>query len=664
MRHLVSFPSLAALIMSGTCATAFAQAEAQMGTIVVTASGFEQQVEDAPASITVLTQEELRKGAFGDLTDALRSVEGVAVVGTNGEQDITIRGLPGSYTLILVDGKRQNTRDSRTNGNAGYEQSFIPPLEAIERIEVVRGPMSSLYGADAMGGVINIITRKVAKKWEGSVGVDYTHTESSKVGDGHQEQFYLAGPVIQDTLGLQVWGKNRQRDEDTHIAGSAENTTQDLTARLAFTPNKNHEFLAEVGNAVVKRRSSEGKSVEKSTSREHRDMERDRFALSHNGTWSWGKSEIAYYEEKGTNEVQSFNGTSYIPGRSPEIKNQVLDAKATLPLGNHLLVFGGQHNKNTLTDTNPGVSATDIGQWSMSSQSLFVEDEWHLTDSWALTGGLRLDDHEHYGRHWSPRLYSVWHANEQWTVKGGVSKGFKTPDIRSITPGYEYTTQKGAGIILGNPNLQPEKSTSYEMAFMWNNHKDLSASATFFYTDFTDKISNYNSGDKYFRNGVNTGKNLWVYENIDKATIQGLELSTTWDPSKVVKLKAGYTYTKSEQKSGTYAGHPLTYTPKHSVNLRADWKVSPHLTAWTDYQYIGKQINAALRAGSNGKLLPTGVREYAGYSLFNLGTNYDLNKSVTLKAAIYNVLDKKLTLEDHNIYGEGRTLWVGANFKF
>ncbi|MBB6262459.1 outer membrane receptor for ferrienterochelin and colicin [Paenochrobactrum gallinarii] len=126
------------------------------------ATGFEQNVKDAPASITVVPQDEIKKGAFRNLTDAQASVQGVSVTGVANEQDILIRGLPGAYTLILVDGKRRSTRETRTNGNSGFEQSFIPPASAIERIEVVRGPMSSLYGSDAMGGVINIITKKPA----------------------------------------------------------------------------------------------------------------------------------------------------------------------------------------------------------------------------------------------------------------------------------------------------------------------------------------------------------------------------------------------------------------------------------------------------------------------------------------------------------------------
>ena len=129
--------------------------------IVVTASGFEQNVKDAPASITVVTREDLEKGAYRDLTDALREVQGVSVTGIANEKDVFIRGLPGAYTLILVDGKRQSTRDARTNGNSGFEQSFVPPVSAIQRIEVERGHMSSVDGTDARAVLIKIIKHNV-----------------------------------------------------------------------------------------------------------------------------------------------------------------------------------------------------------------------------------------------------------------------------------------------------------------------------------------------------------------------------------------------------------------------------------------------------------------------------------------------------------------------
>ena len=147
-------------------------------------------------------------------------MEGVVVNGGANEADISIRGMGGSYTLILVDGKRQGSRDARVNGSGGFEQSFIPPVEAIERIEVVRGPMSSLYGSDAIGGVINVITRKVAKTWGGSVSMDYTAQQHDKYGNAAQAQFFLNGPLKDDLLGLQLWGRqlNRQADDDLDLS--------------------------------------------------------------------------------------------------------------------------------------------------------------------------------------------------------------------------------------------------------------------------------------------------------------------------------------------------------------------------------------------------------------------------------------------------------------
>ncbi len=131
--------------------------------MVVTASGYEQKIREAAASISVISQNELRQRNYNDLAQALSDVEGVDVnssTGKTGGLDISIRGMPSAYTLILVDGIRQNgTSDVTPNGFGAMNTSFMPPLSAIERIEVIRGPMSTLYGSDAIGGVVNIITK-------------------------------------------------------------------------------------------------------------------------------------------------------------------------------------------------------------------------------------------------------------------------------------------------------------------------------------------------------------------------------------------------------------------------------------------------------------------------------------------------------------------------
>src|SRR5690606_3682894 len=213
---------ITALSAGGVLAqTAQAPGVMELSNIVVTASGYEQDIKDAPASISIITGEELRKQPFNNLQDAIRHTEGLSIVGSDAAgKDIAIRGMPADYTVIMVDGQRRNSRETRTRGgSSGLQSQLIPPLDAIERIEVVRGPMSSLYGADAMGGVINIITRKVPEKWGGSISADTFLSQKDDRGDLNQTSFWLGGPLKTDLLGLQIYGKYSDQDEDTVWAG-------------------------------------------------------------------------------------------------------------------------------------------------------------------------------------------------------------------------------------------------------------------------------------------------------------------------------------------------------------------------------------------------------------------------------------------------------------
>src|SRR5690625_12507 len=154
---------------------------------VVSAAGFEQKITDAPASITVVSRQDLEKKSFTNIAEALQDIEGVDIGGSTGKTgglNISLRGMPSEYTLILIDGRRQNTAgDVTPNGFNETSTSFLPPLAAIERIEVIRGPMSTLYGSDAMGGVINIITRKVANEWGGSLTMSHLFQEKREAGE-------------------------------------------------------------------------------------------------------------------------------------------------------------------------------------------------------------------------------------------------------------------------------------------------------------------------------------------------------------------------------------------------------------------------------------------------------------------------------------------------
>ncbi len=613
--------------------------------VVVTAAGYEQSVEQAPASITVITGEELRKKSFHDLTDALRDVEGVTVNGSANETDISIRGMPADYTLILVDGKRQSARESRVNGNRGYEQSFVPPAEAIERIEVVRGPMSSLYGSDAIGGVINIITRKVTPEWGGSVTYDYSVRQHSDQGNARQTQFYLNGPLITDTLGLQAWGRylDRQADDDVEITnGYTKADHKDITARLAYTPTADHDILLEGGAT----RLENGDGLSPNWATREQENNRDHLSLSHQGRWGWATSDVSLAWEKSSREGLATESQADVLGRKPTVENTVLDAKLVMPTERNITTTGLQWNDTRVTDWNQALGDRKNYEYSVVQKALFAENEWSVTDTFALTTGLRMDHHEQYGVHFSPRLYGVWNATDEWTFKGGVARGFKAPELRAVIEDYAVL-RRNTFAMLGNPDLKPETSTNYELSALWSNRDNLSAGATVFYNDFKDKLSTVTTTERY--NGFIVMERV----NVDKAVIQGMELNGRWDVSETVAIKGNFTYTDSEQKSGANAGAPLALTPERKANVRADWQFSERLDLYAAVNYYGKEYGSTL------------TEEPApGYTTGDLGGSYEFSKNLSFNAALQNVTDKRLDDETYGNVNYGRTLWASTTVRF
>lgn len=206
------FPLLASAVALASASTAsLAQTEpVELGEIVVTAAGFEQNISDAPASISVISGEELAKKSYKSIVDAVNSIPGVYVTGGGGAQDISIRGMHDSYTLYLVDGRPVSAgRSVNTNGQDGGKQIALPPISMIERVEVIRGPMSSLYGSEAMGGVINIITRKNRGEWAGTISSEYTKSLNDVSNDSRQTSLFAGGALVEDLLSAEVnaaWG--------------------------------------------------------------------------------------------------------------------------------------------------------------------------------------------------------------------------------------------------------------------------------------------------------------------------------------------------------------------------------------------------------------------------------------------------------------------------
>lgn len=334
----------AALLFATTCLyghAALAQSEeaTRLDEVVVTAAGRAQQVQDAPASITVITRETLEQSPYRQITDALLDVPGVTITpGEGNSRDISIRGMGSAYTLILVDGKRLNSRESRTNGGNIAEGGLLPPAEMIERIEIVRGPMSSLYGSDAMGGVINVITRRIGDEWTGSVRANGTLQSDDSFGNYWDASVYASGPLIEDVLGLQLSASMNRRAEDEILTASPERKDDSLSAKLGWTLNAEHDLLFEAAWYDQESIQTAGRTVEPTAAapagtKTLQSQERLVYSVVHNGDWGWATSRSFLQFEDATRKETGVN-----------IQNTVAQTSWIVPMGDHNLDGAPQAN--------------------------------------------------------------------------------------------------------------------------------------------------------------------------------------------------------------------------------------------------------------------------------------------------------------------------------
>ncbi len=616
-----------------------------------------------PASISVITQEDLQRKPVQNLKDVLKEVPGVQLTNEgDNRKGVSIRGLDSSYTLILVDGKRVNSRNAVFRHN-DFDLNWIP-VDSIERIEVVRGPMSSLYGSDALGGVVNIITKKIGQKWSGTVTVDTTVQEHRDRGDTYNGQFFTSGPLIDGVLGMKAYGSLAKREKDDPQNSTTTDTgetpriegfsSRDGNVEFAWTPNQNHDFTAGYG---FDRQDRDSDSLDKNR------LERQNYSVSHNGRWDYGTSELKYYGEK----VENKN-----PGNSSPITSEsnTVDGKYTLPLTaiNQFLTVGGEWRHDKLSDA-VNLTGGTSSKTSASQYALFVEDEWRIFEPLALTTGVRMDDHETYGEHWSPRAYLVYNATDTVTVKGGWATAFKAPSLLQLSPDWTSNSCRGACKIVGSPDLKPETSESWELGLYYMGEEGwlegVESSVTVFRNDVKDRISISRTSDVNaapgYQNfvGFETGANgrripVFSYYNVNKARIQGVETELKIPFNDEWKLSINYTYNDGRDVSNG-ENKPLSDLPFHTANGTLDWKPLA-LEDWSFY--VSGHYTGQKRADSATAKTP------GGYTIWNTGAAWQVTKDVKLRAGVLNLGDKDLSRDDYSYNEDGRRYFMAVDYRF
>lgn len=651
-------------------------------TTVVSAAGYEQNIAKAPASISVITREQLEKQSYTNIVDAMKNIPGVYVTGGGQAQDISIRGMTSTYTLYLVDGRPISAgRSVNTNGSDGGKQIGLPPLSMIERVEVIRGPMSSLYGSEAMGGVINIITRKGANDWGGTVSTEYTHSLNDLQENESYTSLYLGGALVPDMLGLRLNGGFTRTEEAEYVGGgdSAASTPDGKRkqggAELYLTPDESNRFAISYDAARLDESAHPGKSIAYTPTAvaSSTEYDKDVFAITHDGHYD--NFQISTYLQKDVSErVQELS-------KKEEVTT--FNTQGSYFWGDHVITLGGRYKEEELTRKDNGLLSLlpdAVGEMDRWIAAVYTEIDWGVTDDLRVTTGVRYDDDEYFGGQVSPRVYGVYTFTPELTLKGGISTGYRQPTLTDATEGFGGTTGGGGwqsvaphsrAISIGNPDLKPETSTNYEIGFNYTDSAaGLSTSMMLFHTQYEDKIaedrfcstdaSGNANRDNYAAWSCNYGGERWYFlstrQNISEAVIQGVEWTLEYDILPSVRLTSSYTFTDSEQKSGEFKGEPLNKQPKHMANALLDWQIDDRLSAWVQGNY---------RSETSDYISRTSMSEGTpGYGFVDIGGVYRLTKNVDVKAGLYNVANKEITNEDYDVVLDGRRLVVGISADF
>ena len=681
--------------------------QAEVDTVYVTA---EKQLQQSLGVSRISKDDIDKRPAANDISEFVRTMPGVNLTGNTAtgqrgnKRQIDLRGMGPENTLILIDGKPVNSRQSerismRGERNTRGDSNWVP-VEEIESITVLRGPAATRYGSGAMGGVVNIVTKKVSKEFKGQVNLYANQPQDSKEGATRRIGFNLSGPIIQDTLGFRIYGNLNKTDADAadinaghgndSAAGVEGVRNKDIAGRLQWKISPSQTLILDssysrqgnIYNGDTQNsnpRSTLVNSLADSKAETAR-LYRSAYSLTHDGAWEWGDTKNVISYERTINShlpeglaggpEGSYTGLDFVQSR---LKNLRFSSEANIPfkLGvDNVLTVGAEFTDSKLddpasntqgfkdqgkTDAFNGISATRGGKASQRNWAAYVEDNISLTDKTHLIPAIRFDHNSDSGSNWSPALNFSHQIGENWLVKGGVARAYKAPNLYQTNPDFIlYTRGQGCPLnapnsvrcyYMGNGNLKPETSINKEIGLEFNKN-GWQASATYFHNAYRNKIV---IGDQLIATS-NIGNWLLQWENTPKATISGIEGNLVIPLHDTLKWSNNFTYM---HKSEDYQGNPLSLVPKHTINSTLSWTPNERFDANLTFTHYGRTKPRSVavnhleqkgnpRAGVAALSSEHSQTQVGSYGIWGINAGYNWNKRVAVRGGISNLFDKKL----------------------
>lgn len=692
----------------------------KLETMVLTA---EEQVKQS-LGVSIITEEDLDKlPVTNDISEYVRRMPGVNLTGNSAtgqrgnNRQIDIRGMGPENTLILIDGKPVNSRNSVRYGWRGERDtrgdSNWVPVNAIESIEVLRGPAAARYGSGAMGGVVNIKTKKVSNELHGSIETYTNQPENSKEGDTNRVSVNLSGPIIQDVLSYRIYGNYNKTDNDApdinpvvgsngyRAAGREGVENKDINARLAWKMTDHQHLLFDIGSGRqgnLYAGDSQNSNLDPTTNdilsqlfgKETNTLYLDNYALTHEGEWSWGDSKLIAQFDRTKNKRLPEGTAGASEGRINSLEDRVtstldtlrFNGEVTVPLELYVpqnLTIGAEWVEDDFSDQENtkqgdgsyGENLTTGDRSKMKSRiaSGYLENNMKITDATDMVVGIRFDDHNRSGSNWSPSLNLSHKLGDYFTLKGGIAKAYKAPNLYQNAEGYLLGT-KGNGcpiglsqcVLQGNANLKPETSINKEIGFEFQ--KDIvNASLAWFRNDYEDKIT---SGDEVTQQVVigDTTYNVLQWTNIPKALIQGLEGSISLDWGDVTWTN-NFTYMIDSVNKKT--GNPLSVVPNYTINSIFNYDITDAWDVNFVYTQYGRQKPRQYKETSLEDKQGIITESVKSYGLAGINTGYKFNDNFSGRIGISNLFDEQ-KLRDNTVnqtYNEpGRAYYASLKYEF
>jgi outer membrane receptor for ferrienterochelin and colicins len=572
--------------------------------IVVTGTRTPHALKDVPVETVLINREDIEKTNAQNVIDILKNIPGIVtsvhddVFGTY-TWNAKMRGLNfnDGYGLILIDGQRaMGCGQSGGMGEYGTGLNQIP-VDMIERIEVVKGPSSALYGSDAMAGVINIITRKTPKKATGRAGVAYGWykvKEKEKNGkitktsdDGHSRNIsktYVSyGDKISDGLGyLLHYNYDSAEDiRDDPIKSDRHSFMGKLDAELSESIDL---YLKCELSDYEKMDNRQEDSYRISAGIDFRPTDDDFFSFKgYTYTWDFTHGYL------GNTHGYKYGDVGY---DQAEIQyTRYLSDWNALTLGGEVQAQGIDYVIHNYDKDEKPTGMVTVNE-DVKTSSLYVQDEITLFEDFTLVAGLRYDDHSTFGSEVNPKLSLMYKLFEDTTFRASGGRAFKSPTLRQLY--YDIPYRHGDYYCKSNPNLKPETAVGYSASVeQWLFNQQVMFNLGYFRTDVKDMVIREDTGKLYPENDPNDPDNLNLkeYKNVEEAWTQGLEFMCRTYFAEEFSASLSYTYTDSENKE---TGKELTYTPKHVLSILPAYELEKYgLGVSATISYIGKQYKSS-----------------------------------------------------------------------